>query len=352
MTSGSLDGFVIAVTADRRAEEQAELLRRRGAAVLRTPTIATEYLASDDDVRVATLAAIEARPEYVVLLTGIGLRAWIEAAQAWGLDGELSAMLQSAKVLTRGPKAAAAASAAGLSVWRSAQSEQAIELVQALRSEAKPGERVVLQRHGGDEASFGKTLPEFGVQVVEVPVYRWRRPVEEDAARKLLADVVAGRIHAVTFTSAPALVNLFAVADGCDLGTALATAFNSTVVAACVGPVCAGVARELGIKEPVFPDVGRLGLMIRVLTERLARSTLGGCVAGVDLELQGRVLRVAGDRVELTPGEELVLRGLLQARGAVTPAPESVVRRLRRKLGPAASGVETVRRRGYRVALG
>ena len=51
MSLRQLDGYVVGITADRRWEEQAELLSRRGAAVLHGPTITTQYLASDDDLR-------------------------------------------------------------------------------------------------------------------------------------------------------------------------------------------------------------------------------------------------------------------------------------------------------------
>ena len=59
VSDGPLDGFVVGITADRRASEQAELLRRRGADVLLGPAIATAYLASDDILRAATVAPIE-----------------------------------------------------------------------------------------------------------------------------------------------------------------------------------------------------------------------------------------------------------------------------------------------------
>lgn len=347
----SLDGFVVAVTADRRAEEQAELLRRRGAAVTLTPTIATDYLARDEEVREATLAAIEASPDYVVLLTGIGLRAWVEAAQSWDLDDELIAMMRSAKVLARGPKASAAASAIGVAVWRTAESEQAEELVTVLAGEAASGERVVLQRHGGEEEGFSAALGERGVDLLEVPVYSWRLPESVGRVRSLVSEVVERQVHAVTFTSAPAVQNLFAVAEEMDAATALREAFSDGVVACCVGPVCASVALDLGIVDPVYPEVGRLGLMIRALGSRLANTRFAGVVGGVELNLRGRVLQVAGERVELTPREESVLRDLLSAGGAVTAVPEPVVRRLRKKLGPAGTGLETVRRRGYRLVL-
>lgn len=351
MALAPLDGFVIAVTADRRAEEQAELLRRRGAAVSFAPTIATEYLASDEDVRAATEATIAACPEYVVVLTGIGLRAWIEASQSWGLDRGLLATLRSAKVLARGPKASAAASAAGIPVWRCAATEQTGELVEILRGEAPPGATVVLQRHGGTEARFASTLRNQNVTVLEVPVYRWRLPNDHDNVRGLIQEIADRRVHAVTFTSAPAVQNLFAVADELDAVTALRDAFNGGVAAGCVGPVCAAVARDLGVVDPVYPEVGRLGLMIRALTAQLVATRFTGVLGGTAIELQGRVACVDGARVELTPREVDVLRELLAARGAVVAAPESVVRRLRRKLGTAGGGVETVRRRGYRLAL-
>ena len=87
MTIGPLDGFVIGVTADRRASEQGELLRRRGAEVLHGPSIATAYLSCDEELRAVTLRLIDDPPQYLAATTGIGIRAWLEAAQTWGLGG-------------------------------------------------------------------------------------------------------------------------------------------------------------------------------------------------------------------------------------------------------------------------
>ena len=57
--SGATRGFVVGITADRRWEEQAELLRRRGATVVHGPCMDTLYLADDDDLRRATVDVIE-----------------------------------------------------------------------------------------------------------------------------------------------------------------------------------------------------------------------------------------------------------------------------------------------------
>ena len=50
----SLAGYAVGITADRRWEEQAELLARRGATVLHGPTIKTLPLGSAEDLRRAT----------------------------------------------------------------------------------------------------------------------------------------------------------------------------------------------------------------------------------------------------------------------------------------------------------
>src|SRR4051794_25360797 len=106
-----LEGYTVGITADRRAVEQADLFRRRGAKVLIGPTIATAYLASDERLRRATDEVIATPPDVLVVTTGIGIRAWIEAAQSWDLDRALFDALGAATVYCRGPKSAAAAQA-------------------------------------------------------------------------------------------------------------------------------------------------------------------------------------------------------------------------------------------------
>ena len=61
-----LEGFVVGVTADRRADEQSDLLVRRGAHVLHGPVIRTLPLGPDDDLRDATAQVIECQPDYVI----------------------------------------------------------------------------------------------------------------------------------------------------------------------------------------------------------------------------------------------------------------------------------------------
>jgi uroporphyrinogen-III synthase len=83
--TNSLAGFTIGITADRRREELAALLQRRGARVVMAPALRIVPLADDTELRGATLACLDQPPDVVIANTGIGMRGWLEAAEGWGL---------------------------------------------------------------------------------------------------------------------------------------------------------------------------------------------------------------------------------------------------------------------------
>ena len=365
MSLRALEGFVIGVTADRRWMEQAELLQRRGAAVIHGPTIKTEYLASDEALRSATHAVIARRPDYLVATTGIGVRAWFEAAQAWGLADSLADALASTRIATRGPKATAAVHTVGLDVWDSPPSERLDDVVARLGAEPLPGRTVAFQHYGERNQAAVEALVDGGAEVIDVPIYRWQRPDDIDPARRLVEAVCDGRVDAVTFTSAPAVHNLVAVAQDLGRDDALIDSFNhGGVMAACIGAVCAEGARQERIERPITPDRGRLGLLVRTLTDALQARRQALVMARQPVVLQGRLLCIDGRPVALSGRERAVLDALLRRRGAVVSKPtllramddgtteralEATVARLRRRLGPAGAAVRSVRARGYVV---
>lgn len=363
-----LEGFTVGVTADRRADEQAELLRRRGAEVVHAPTITTTYLGSEDRLRAATTALIADPPSHLVVTTGIGVRAWLEAAQSWGVNDALLGALRGARVVARGPKAAAAAQTVGLDVWRSAPDERMDGVRELLRSVGRSG-HVAVQCFGDDSDDAARSVVDPDVRVTAVPVYRWQPPASRDAVRELVRDAIDGRVHAVTFTSAPAVRGLVDVAARDATEADLLAAFTRDVVVACVGPACAEAARAAGMHGAVAPPVGRLGLMVRALSDALQASRRVLPLTGAVVELQGRAALVDGVALRLTTLEAGVLAQLARKPGAVVSsstlvrsvwrdgsADERVVGitigRLRRKLGPAGDSIRTVPRRGYRLVPG
>ncbi|HVM02881.1 MAG TPA: uroporphyrinogen-III synthase [Acidimicrobiales bacterium] len=366
MTLGPLDGFVVGITADRRWQEQAELLERRGASILHGPTMTTQYLASDEDLRRATQAVLDEPPDYVVATTGIGMRAWLEAAAAWGLGDLLAGVLARTRIVARGPKAAAAVHAAGIDVWARSSTEQMDALVDLLLAEPLPGRRVAVQEYGMPSPELTAALGAAGAAVVEVPVYRWRLPDDIAPVLRLVEAACDGRVDAITFTSAPAVHNLFAIAERHGVADRLRRACNGRVVVACVGPVCADGALKEGIADPLAPSVGRLGLLVRALSDRFEAERRTFTLGGVPVTLQGSAVEVGGERAELSPRERGLFEALVDAGGTVVARSalldrvwgspdadphvlEVTVGRLRRRVGPAGAGLRAVAGRGYRL---
>lgn len=366
VTLDVLEGFTIGITADRRWEQQADLFRRRGATVLHGPTMSTEYLGDSEALQKAT-TAVTAGVDYAVLTTGIGVRAWFEAAEAMGQGPALREALGRSKVLCRGPKAAAALQVAGVETAPVAISESLAELLSPEVLAGMRGSRLALQHHGSTDVAWPARLAQAGAEVLEVPVYRWLMPESRRPAQRLVQAVCDHRVDAVTFTSAPAVANLVQVASALGRRGPLLAAFNDGhVVAACVGPLCAAGAMDQGIAAPLAPDVGRLGLMVRMVTEALARRARRWVSGGRAVLLQGRAVVVGQERVTLSDTEArllgllaerpgvVVAKGVMARRLSTTPrSVEAGVGRLRQRLEaagpPGADMVQTVPRRGYRL---
>ncbi|MGH9181057.1 MAG: uroporphyrinogen-III synthase [Acidimicrobiales bacterium] len=263
-----LAGRRIGVTADRRGKEQADLFLRRGAEVVHGPTMRTIDLSASDELRQVTTQLVDSPPDILVVTTGMGMRMWLEAAAGWGLERGLLAGLADARVVARGAKAAAAIVRAGLVVSWQAPRETVREIVEHLEATVA-GARVAVQLFDPDDIAATVRLRAAGADVIGMPVYRWALPDDPGPALALVEDAVAGRLDAVTFTSQPAVRQLFRLAAGAGQEDELRVALNSTVAASCVGPVCAEAARDEGIEEPLWPEPPRLVAMVRQLTDHL-----------------------------------------------------------------------------------
>lgn len=259
----------IGITADRRWKEQAELFRKRGAEVLHGPTLRTIDLSGDETLRQATLALVERPPDYLVVTTGMGMRMWLQAAAGWGLAEALKSGLARARTLARGAKSSAAVRAADLDVWWRAPGETLEEIVERLQAEPLAGSRVAVQLFDPRGHPSSEVLRATAGELVELPVYRWNLPDDVTGARRLVDASLRGEVHALTFTSQPAVRHLFRIAEETGQADDLRHALNGSLLAACVGPVCAEAAREEGIEHPLWPEPPRLPAMVRQVTDHL-----------------------------------------------------------------------------------
>ncbi|MFD3742231.1 bifunctional uroporphyrinogen-III synthetase/response regulator domain protein [Streptomyces sp. CB00316] len=364
-THGPLAGFTVGVTAARRAEELATLLKRRGAAVQHAPALRIVPLADDSELLHATTELIAHAPDVVVATTAIGFRGWVEAADGWGIGDALLERLRGVELLARGPKVKGAVRAAGLAEAWSPGSESMAEVLDRLLGEGVEGRRIALQLHGEPLPGFIESLQAAGAEVVGVPVYRWMPPQDIAPLDRMLDATAARALDAVTFTSAPAAASFLGRAEVRGLLPEILGALRDDVLAACVGPVTALPLQARGIPT-VQPERFRLGPLVQLVCAQLPTSARVLPIAGHRVEIRGHAVLVDDELRAVPPAGMALLHVLARRPGWVVAradllralpgsgtdehAVETAMARLRSALG-APRLIQTVVKRGYRLSL-
>ncbi|GIE86643.1 uroporphyrinogen-III synthase [Actinoplanes regularis] len=360
--TATLSGYTVGVTSDRRLDELAGLLEKRGARVVLAPALRIVPIADDAELRAATRACLDTPPDIVLVNTGIGMRGWLEAADGWGLADPLRTALSHAYLVARGPKARAAVRTAGLHEQWTPDGESYEEVVEHLTARGIAGLTVAMQLHGESQPEYTEALEAAGARVIEVPVYRWAPPTDLAPLHRLVDLIVGKLVDAVTFTSAAAVQALLRAAG--PAADPLLDAVRTDVLAACVGPVTAAPLRRLDVPVST-PNRARLSALVRTLIDELPKRAVSLQVNGHAITLRGHAAVVDGELRPLAPGPMAVLRvlatspghvlsraALLQAlpRNADEHAVEMAVARLR--AGLAVPGlIQTVVKRGYRIPV-
>ncbi|MFJ7331336.1 uroporphyrinogen-III synthase [Streptomyces cyaneofuscatus] len=364
-THGPLAGFTVGVTAARRAEELATLLKRRGAAVQHAPALRIVPLADDSELLDATKELIDHAPDVVVATTAIGFRGWVEAADGWGIGDALLERLRGVELLARGPKVKGAVRAAGLTEAWSPGSESMAEVLDRLLGEGVEGRRIALQLHGEPLPGFIESLEAAGAEVVGVPVYRWMPPQDIAPLDRMLDATAARALDAVTFTSAPAAASFLGRAEVRRLLPEILGALRDDVLAACVGPVTALPLQARGIPT-VQPERFRLGPLVQLVCAQLPTTARVLPIAGHRVEIRGHAVLVDDELRAVPPAGMALLHTLARRPGWVVAradllralpgsgtdehAVETAMARLRSALG-APRLIQTVVKRGYRLSL-
>lgn len=371
MSTRPLEGYTIGVTADRRADEQIKLLAGRGAECVHGPVIKTHPVGSEAELRAATEAVIADPPGLAVLTTGLGVRSWLEAADAIRLGDELREALGAMELFARGPKATGALVTAGFDVAWTAPRARYDDIVEVLTGrDDLVGQRIAVQLDGAGAGELCDRIESLGIGVIRVPVYRWSLPEDTTAAERLIRGVIERRIDALTFTAKPAVENFFEIATFMGVADDLVDGLAGVDVF-CVGPVCATGFDELAHIRLFVPERHRLGAMVQQIATTYAGRSSCYALGGTDVRVQGRLVVIDAGADEpslayLSERERALLDVLLERPGAVHSKRdllrrvwqgsetdehlvEVTVARLRQRLGPASDGIETVVRRGYRV---
>lgn len=365
-----LAGTRILVTAQRRSDELAAALMRRGAEVVVAPTLGVVPHIDEQTLLRRTRELLSDRAEIVVVTTGIGFRGWMETAEAAGLYDDLLAELQQVRIVARGPKARGALQAAGLVADWVAESETSAEIVEFLLAEGVEGRRIAVQHHGAGDPHLEARLVDGGATIVPLEVYRWGPPADPAAVTATALEVAAGAFDAVLFTSAPAASAWLAeVAEQGLTEIVRELTLSGRLLLAAVGPVTADPLRN-AVMVAVYPDRSRMGALVRLVILTLGDEAHSVRTPSGVLHVRAAAATLDHDVLPLSPNGLAVLRCLARRPGEVVSrerllevlpgessdphTAEVAIARLRESLAPYAGTdplVRTVIKRGYVLQL-
>ena len=257
----------IAILESRLGEQLADLVRQRGGVPFHAPALA-ELPDLDAQQIAALVRSLEAQPpKLVIFQTGVGTRALFAATDSLGLSEKFLEILGRATVAVRGPKPAGPLRSRKVRIDRSAADPfTTTEVLESISDLALEKERVIIQRHGSANVELERALEARGAQVTEIPTYRWSLPADTQPLEQLIAALERGEMHAVVFTNAEQVRNLFAVAGKKD---SLKRALNKTLVAS-IGPVASAALRDFDIRIGLEAKPPKLGALISALDNALS----------------------------------------------------------------------------------
>jgi uroporphyrinogen-III synthase len=256
----------------RRAREMAQLIANNGGQPVVAPAT-REVPAKDNGDALKFVAALkDGRFDVVIFLTGVGMRALAQAAEAACPREEFVAALSRTTVIARGPKPVAALRELGVPIaavvpepntWR--------ELLQMLdeKRDAIPllGRSVAVQEYGVSSPELLAGLAERGAQVLPIHIYEWSLPEDTGPLRQAVQAITRGEIDVLILTSAVQIRHLLQVAEEMNLRDNVIRGLSRVVIGS-IGPVASAALRENGIAVDLEPSHPKMGFLVKETAER------------------------------------------------------------------------------------
>ncbi len=263
---------IVVTRARAQAAGLADALEAHGAEVILFPTIA--LAPPDDAAPLARAVAAAAGYDWMFFTSVNGVRAFFTAFAAAGRDIRT---LHRVRLGAIGPETAAELERRLLRPELVPEEFRAEGLVQALDGHPLAGACVLLPRAAGARAVLPDALRARGATVDEVIAYRAVEPAGADV-EGLAAALAAGDVDAITFTSSSTVRHFVSM-----LGPARIAklAQRAKPLVACIGPVTADTAAELGLRVGVVPPSYTTLALADALVEHF-------CKGGADPLCEGR----------------------------------------------------------------
>ncbi len=246
---------ILITRAKDQAAEFIELLAHYGAEPVEFPTI--EIKPPSDWAPVDEAIAQLSTFDWLLFTSVNGVEFFMKRLIAKG--GDLR-KLKGVKIGAIGPKTAEAVHQFGLVPDLVPKYFQAEAILEGLHTEALEGKRILLPRAKEAREILPQELAKRGADVNVVPVYETIIPTARKEAVKAMLQ--KHEIAVVTFTSSSTVKNFMALFEGEPVAKWL-----EGVKIACIGPITADTARELGLHVDIQPVDFTVAALAKAIAE-------------------------------------------------------------------------------------
>jgi uroporphyrinogen III methyltransferase/synthase len=239
-----LFGKTVVVTRSRtQASRLVELLSEHGAYCLEFPTIAIEPPPSWEDLD----KAIDElnRYDWIIFTSINGVENFF--ARLWERGRDIRS-LYGISVAAIGPETARAVEGRGIRVDFVPKSYRAEDLAEGFPEDVIRGKKVLIPRAMEAREILPETLEARGAQVTVVPAYRTVMP-SSDSSKEIAQKIKNGEVDCITFTSSSTVRNFVKLVE-----PFISVDEINKAVLACIGPVTAQTAKELGLSVDIVAD--------------------------------------------------------------------------------------------------
>jgi uroporphyrinogen-III synthase len=287
----SLASLRIAITASRRASELAHLISSFGGIPRIAPTVGIDASnAKSKEAENFIKRIVEGRMDYVIFMTGPAVYSFMSVAKSLGLEKRLVEALQQAVIIARSFKPKDALARYGIKTDIIPEENTSMGIIKLLKNYHTSNKRVGVLWHGSYSPVLRDELKAVGAEVLECSIYTYSLELKEAGANilkemgfdyktpmearvvELIVEINKGLIDAITFTSPPAALDFFKIAESHHLKESLQLSLNQHVIVVAVGPSTEKALEESGVKVDVMPKTYKMGAMVKALNDYIKQS--------------------------------------------------------------------------------
>jgi uroporphyrinogen-III synthase len=250
-----LAGKTIALAEGRQVEDLAAMLEKEGATALRCPMLSILDAPDPKPVTAWVKELVAGKFDYVVLLTGEGLRRLVAVAEKAGLKDKFVEALGKVSLVTRGPKPGQALREHGLKPTLVAAAPTTDGVITTLKRQDLTKKTVGVQLYSESNAPLTDFLTGAGAKVKTVQPYVYAPAADAERVADLIRRAAGGAVDAIVFTSSPQVDRLYEVAAERKMEDIWARALDRVKVAS-VGPLVSENLKKRGARADIQPEQG------------------------------------------------------------------------------------------------